>query len=188
MREMQRQLDHDGNLREFLTIKGQRRVMKDLEEKEMKKKEQEKENLEKQIKMYQETLEKIKAFCEEDDVERIAAKYLKQEEENFALFNYVNELNHELETLSDSIGELQEIIEEQKKICEQKAQKEKSTFDSLNKALEETIQQVNRDEEMLKKTEDALRLVLKEIKCVFELVGCDCAPILELLGKNHVVF
>ncbi|XP_015836480.1 outer dynein arm-docking complex subunit 1 [Tribolium castaneum] len=184
MREMQRQLDHDGNLREFLTIKGQKRVMKDLEEKEMKKKEQERENLQKQIKIYQETLDKIKTFCEEEDVERIAAKYLKQEEENFALFNYVNELNHELETLSDSIEELEGKINEQKQICEQKAQKEKDSLESLKRALEEATQQANQDEANLAQTEEDLRLILKGIKDVFELVECDCAPILDLLGEN----
>lgn len=39
----------------------------------------------------------------EEDVEKLEAMFIKQEEENFALFNYVNELNHEMETLSTNI-------------------------------------------------------------------------------------
>ncbi|XP_068902453.1 outer dynein arm-docking complex subunit 1-like isoform X2 [Tenebrio molitor] len=187
MREMQRQLDHDGKLREFLTIKGQRRVMRDLEEKEMKKKQQEKEDLERQVKMYQETLDKIKEFCEENDIERIAAKYLKQEEENFALFNYVNELNHELEVLDESIEEMQVKIDEQKEICEQKAQKEKETMESLNRALEAATKKADEDEEILKQTEAELAQILRGIGGVFELMECDCAPILDLLGENPEV-
>jgi hypothetical protein len=186
MREMQRQLDHDGKLREFLTIKGQRRVMRDLEEKEMKKKQQEKEDLERQVKMYQETLDKIKEFCEENDIERIAAKYLKQEEENFALFNYVNELNHELEVLDESIEEMQVKIDEQKEICEQKAQKEKETMESLNRALEAATKKADEDEEILKQTEAELAQILRGIGGVFELMECDCAPILDLLGKTRI--
>ncbi|RZC40821.1 hypothetical protein BDFB_010269 [Asbolus verrucosus] len=184
MREMQRQLDHDGKLREFLTIKGQKRVMRDLEEKEMRKKEQEKADVEKQVKLYQTTLDQIKEFCEENDIERIAAKYLKQEEENFALFNYVNELSHELEVLNESISELQVKIEEQKEIAEERAQKQKETLDTLTQALEEATQRADGDEEVLKETEKELAQILEGIKDVFDLINCDCAPILDLLGEN----
>ncbi|KAJ3651791.1 hypothetical protein Zmor_017804 [Zophobas morio] len=184
MREMQRQLDHDGKLREFLTIKGQKRVMRDLEEKEMRKKEQEKEELEKQIKIFQETLDKIKSFCEEGDVEKIAVKYTKQEEENFALFNYVNELNHELEVLEESIEDIKTRISEQKEICEQKAKKEKNTLESLTKALEKATKIADNDEEILKKAEHELSEVLVGIRGIFESVGCDFTPILGLLGQN----
>jgi hypothetical protein len=37
---------------------------------------------------------------------RVAALFIKQEEENFALFNYVNELNNECEMLKDQVKEL----------------------------------------------------------------------------------
>lgn len=49
-------------------------------------------------------------FCNEDDVQRITSFFLKQEEENFALFNYVNELNHEIELLNTNIKEMEEKI------------------------------------------------------------------------------
>lgn len=39
---------------------------------------------------------------------------MKQEEENFALFNYVNELSHEVETLNESVQRLQDSIGEEK--------------------------------------------------------------------------
>ena len=52
----------------------------------------------------------FKDFFQEDDVERISAMFLKQEEENFALFNYVNELSHEIETLTNVIDNLHEKI------------------------------------------------------------------------------
>lgn len=40
----------------------------------------------------------------------MAANFLKQEEENFTLFNYVNEINQEIETLNQTVGELVEKI------------------------------------------------------------------------------
>lgn len=41
---------------------------------------------------------------------KLASQFVKQEEENFALFNYVNELNHEIEILGASIDSLRENI------------------------------------------------------------------------------
>lgn len=49
-------------------------------------------------------------FCHEQDVQRITSFFLKQEEENFALFNYVNELDHEIELLNNNIKEMQQKV------------------------------------------------------------------------------
>ena len=38
-----------------------------------------------------------------DDVDVIVKNFIRDEEENFALFNYVNELNSEMETLNDQV-------------------------------------------------------------------------------------
>lgn len=108
MREVQRSLQHYLELREFLCVKGQKRVLKDLEEKEKLKRELQKLELETQLEVYENTLKKIQEFCKEEDIDRIAALYLKQEEENFALFNYVNELSHEIESLNNTIDEVHE--------------------------------------------------------------------------------
>lgn len=54
----------------------------------------------------------LQNFSTEDDVERLAGQFKKQEEENFALFNYVNELSHEVETLNEIVHQLRENIGE----------------------------------------------------------------------------
>lgn len=128
MRELQRKLDHDAKLQQFLGVKGQHRVNTELEARENNKRRQQQEELEAQMEEYSAIIEKIKVrltahflFCErkkycflgdwerfysflqnfstEEDVEKLASQFKKQEEENFALFNYVNELSHEVETL-----------------------------------------------------------------------------------------
>lgn len=106
MRELLRQLDHDTTLQDFYTVKGQKRIMRDLEKKEQMKRQEVKENLEKELQHYKETLAQVQQLAEEEDISKLSAQFIKQEEENFALFNYVNELNYELETLADSIEKL----------------------------------------------------------------------------------
>lgn len=103
-------MDHDSKLQEFLGMKGQRRILADLELREAKKRQQVKEAMEIQLQQYRTTLEQIQEFCGESDIERLAVKFVKQEEENFALFNYINELNHESESLSYAIDSLKKNI------------------------------------------------------------------------------
>lgn len=59
MREIQRRLDNDLTLREFLIVKGQKRILKDLQEKEKQKRELEAQSLENQLAVYEKTMQKI---------------------------------------------------------------------------------------------------------------------------------
>ncbi|KAJ8946146.1 hypothetical protein NQ314_008968 [Rhamnusium bicolor] len=178
MREVQRQLDHYLTLREFLSVKGQRRILKDLEEKERKKKEFQIQNLENQLKLYEQTLEQI-----QDDVQRIASQFVKQEEENFALFNYVNELNHEIETLHATMAELEEKIDEQVELSQARTKERQATLRSLQYDLDEAIKKAEAGENDVKEAEKVLKDVLNGIEGIFNLLNCDRGPILELLGR-----
>lgn len=110
MREMQRRLEHDAKLQKFFDIKGQKRLNPELEQRELDKKQSQKETYERQLLEYKEIIEKIKLLYGEEDADRLVAQFKRQEDENFALFNYVNELSHEVEVLNDSTQELQDEI------------------------------------------------------------------------------
>ncbi|XP_030747592.1 coiled-coil domain-containing protein 63 [Sitophilus oryzae] len=187
MREIQRRLDHYMTLREFLCVKGQKRILKDLEEKERLKKESQIQDLENQLHVYEETLTKIQTFCNEEDIERIASQFLKQEEENFALFNYVNELGHELETLSTAVDDIHEKIDEQIEISAEKAKQRQHTITSLQEDLKIATQQANNDEGDVKNTEQDILKVLHGIEEVFRIIDCDRGPILKLLSENSEI-
>lgn len=57
---MQRKLDHDAKLQQFLGVKGQHRVNTELEAREMNKKRQQLEEMENQLEQYNTIIEKIK--------------------------------------------------------------------------------------------------------------------------------
>ncbi|KAJ8957908.1 hypothetical protein NQ318_001905 [Aromia moschata] len=187
MREIQRQLDHDLTLREFLSVKGQRRILKDLEEKERRQKELEIQNLENQLRIYEETLEQIKKISEEEDIQRIASQFTKQEEENFALFNYVNELNHEIETFTATIADIQDKIEEQIELSQVRAQERQATLKSLENELEDAVKEADKEEENVRNAENVLNQVLTGIEALFCLLKCNRGPILDLLGENSAI-
>nr|CAD7410127.1 unnamed protein product [Timema poppensis] len=187
MRELQRQLDHNAKLQEFLGIKGQKRVMADLEERERQKKQNQKESQEQMIAMYQVILEKIKACSGEAEVDRLSAQFIKQEEENFALFNYVNELNNELELLQDQVNELKSKIEGQHEANRERAARHKETLGELDAEVSFRMRDADQSQDKLDATNKILSNLLEGIENIFELVRCDNAPILELLGNSSNV-
>lgn len=46
----------------------------------------------------------------EQNTDKLADYFRKQEDENFALFSYVNELSYEVETLNESVQQVQDDI------------------------------------------------------------------------------
>lgn len=48
------------------------------------------------MKNHSRILKQLKDFCNEEDADRLPVIFVKQEEENFAFFNYVNEINNEV--------------------------------------------------------------------------------------------
>ncbi|KAF5286951.1 hypothetical protein FQR65_LT12410 [Abscondita terminalis] len=184
MKELQRQLDHDSKLYDFLGVKGQKRIMKDLEAKEQKKVEEGKEEYLKKQEKYEEMLQEIKELVEEDDVSRLGVQYFKQEEENFALFNYVNELNHEIEMLNADIEQLQSNIEQQREQHQMKMQQQQDTIHSLQDDLQTSTDEAKRAQIELNESEKNLADLLGGIERMFKLIDCDYTPVLRLLGND----
>lgn len=77
-------------------VVGQKRILVDVERKQIEKKRETVANVESFISKHDRILAQIKEFCEEPNTDRLPALFMKQEEENFALFNYVNEINNEV--------------------------------------------------------------------------------------------
>ncbi|KAJ8711490.1 hypothetical protein PYW07_008732 [Mythimna separata] len=57
---------------------------------------------------YVNILDAIKEFAGEEDVDKLIQEFTRREEENYALFNYINEVCTELKNLSDNVKLLQD--------------------------------------------------------------------------------
>lgn len=51
---------------------------------------------EKQIKTYDDAMVRIKEITQEEDLDRIISEFIEKEDTNFALFQYVRELNNQV--------------------------------------------------------------------------------------------
>ncbi|KAH9641651.1 hypothetical protein HF086_009997 [Spodoptera exigua] len=102
VRELQRQLDHSMKLEEFLRTKGTVRLTAADAKAEAKKLEQQEEEM-RIYNNYVNILDALKEFAGEDDVDKLIQEFTRREEENYALFNYINEVCTELKNLSDNV-------------------------------------------------------------------------------------
>lgn len=62
------------------------------------------------LQSYEEAFQTIKEATGIEDIDLLVAKFIEVEDKNFALFNYVNELNNEIELLQEQINEVSYLI------------------------------------------------------------------------------
>ncbi|XP_076224437.1 coiled-coil domain-containing protein 63 isoform X1 [Nomia melanderi] len=211
MCELQRTLDNEMKLQEFLGVKGQHREMVDLNAKRAAEKKAKMEEKQSMIANYKQILQTIKEFTGtftsidgnliitsssrvtqlhllgEQEIDKLTAHFIKQEEENFALFSYVNELNDELESLQARMVQLTAAIQEANMLNENQSKEQTETLEKLKKELEEETAFADAAEERVTQCDDILEKLLKGIDSLFKAIRCDNSPILELLGDNDQI-
>ncbi|KAI4477481.1 PREDICTED: coiled-coil domain-containing protein 63 [Polistes canadensis] len=187
MCELQRTLDNEMKLQEFLGVKGQYRRTVDLQVKQEAERAAKRQEQQDKIATYTHILDTIKEFTGESNIDKIVAHFVKQEEENFALFNYVNELNDEMESLQLKMTELTVAIDEARALHEFREKQQAETLETITNQLEEQTKLADDAEEELSKCDEEIEKMLKGIEALFKAVKCDNSPILQLLGDNSHV-
>ncbi|XP_071864031.1 coiled-coil domain-containing protein 63 [Bombus fervidus] len=187
MCELQRTMDNEMKLQEFLGVKGQYREMGDLNAKRAAERKAKMEEKQDKIENYKNILQLIKEFTGVHDINKLIAYFIKQEEENFALFSYVNELNDELEGLQSRMAQLTIAIQDARIMNEVTDQEQAETLEKLKRELEEQTALADAAEENLIQCDDVIEKLLKGIDSLFKAIRCDNSPILQLLGDNEQI-
>ena len=68
--------------------------------------EKKKANQSDSVETYEEAYERIKEITQEEDMDLIVERFVEVEDRNFALFNFVNEQNNEIESLQEKIQDV----------------------------------------------------------------------------------
>ncbi|XP_023287874.1 coiled-coil domain-containing protein 63 [Orussus abietinus] len=187
MCELQRTLDNELKLQDFLGVKGQYRVMADLNVKKDAEKQAKREEMQNKVAIYTQILTLIRQFTGEEEIDKLTAHFVKQEEENFALFSYVNELNDELESLQSRVGQLKWAIDEARALNIHRGQHQAETLERIGKQLQEQTELATVAEQHLNECNDVIEKLLRGIDTFFRNIRCDNSPILDLLGDNSRV-
>eukprot|EP00736_Rhodelphis_marinus_P009779 Rmarinus@m.17933 len=169
-------LDEENKLRKKV-IKGNWGIAKDKAAQQV--------SLEK-VQSYEEAFAKIQAATGISDIDDLVTTFINAEDQNFSLFNYVNELNQEIEKLEEQIAEIKGEIERYKGQGLTTDNQRKKILKELEEKLQTTeakAEQYDLKYGQAMKTVNALK---HGIWNIFSKIGCNTPEVREMLGNQGV--
>lgn len=187
MKELVRIIDHDRKLKEFMGIKGQERqedpqLVAWRQKKEAQEAEKKKESQEDSVETYEAAFQKIKAMTHEEDLDLLVHRFIEVEDTNFALFNYVNEQNNEIEKLNDEIQAIKNEIEKFKNQGIELEAQRQVILGQLEEKQDKASKEADEYEEKHKEVSKILDQLKAGIESLFKKINCDRSAIDEMLG------
>jgi DNA repair exonuclease SbcCD ATPase subunit len=125
------------------------------------------------IQNFEEAFNKIRAATGISDIEELVKNFIKNEDHNFSLFNYVNEQNNEIEKLEEHISYLRE--EERKYAAEsgEDVQQHKLILRELESKLKTSEAMVEKYEVRAQDLQRSIESLKRGIQSIYEKLGID---------------
>lgn len=185
IKDVKRILEHDRKLRKFMTTKAEDRasILEDeLMVRAIKKYEAQLNGLQQETSKFEEIFDKIKEATGIEDTDTLVESFIENEDRNFALYNYVNNMNTEIENLKDDIRRLKDEIELIKKEGVDSDVHRKEILNELEQKMVEVTDELTLVNKEYKASRRQLELLKPKVESVFNSMECDRSSIAELLG------
>lgn len=193
LKELIRVIDHDKKLKEFMKIKTQERQedeelvswrkKKEAEAQEKRRKEKEEHSVE----AYEAKFKEIEQITGENDLDKLVERFIQVENKNYALFNYVNELNNQVESLQEQIDQIQNDMKQFEKQGIEMEEQRKQILKELEQKYRNSTQLAEEYEEKIKANKKILDQSRIGIQSLFTKINCDRSQIdILLLSKEGV--
>jgi len=184
LKELLRIIDHDRKLKEFMGIKGEDRA-EAHEGMTTTRKSHEKEKMgdkDDTIESYEAAFEKIKKTTGIEDIDLLVDIFIEVEDKNFALFNYVNELNNDIEMQQEGKSGIKDDIEQFKSQSAGLEQERKRVLRDLEEKHADESEKARMYDENHKAASKILEQLKAGIDSLFKKINCDQSSIVEMLG------
>ena len=136
---------------------------------------------------YEEAFALIQKATNISDIEQLVGVFLSAEDENFRLFNFVNQLNGDIEREEDAIERLRQQVDAMKGGEEESVEGvRKQLLASLASDLSQHTSQRVANEQAARQAEGMLASLVEGVEAVFDLLGCDRARARERVGSEAV--
>ena len=190
IKDVMRVLEHDRKLREFMTTKAEDRVSileQELMARTVKKLETQLSGLRQEANKFEDIFDQIKGATGIEDTDTLVESFIENEDQNFALFNYVNNMNTEIEHLQDGIKYLKDEIELIKKEGVENDVRRKEILQELEEKMAKVTAELTSVKKQYKVSRRLLELLKPKIESVFNSTRCDRSAITDLLGGGVTV-
>ncbi|ORX61171.1 hypothetical protein BCR36DRAFT_7796 [Piromyces finnis] len=143
MNEINRQLEHDQKLRQFMNTKSQEKSLKSNSKKKKQGQFNEEESIyeiyNNSLNNYENLFNTIRKVTGIEDINEFVKTFNDIEDKNFSLFNYVSEVSNEIEYSENEIKALKEKIELLKKEEEENKEKKQKTIKKMENQIKKKI-------------------------------------------------
>ena len=139
------------------------------------------------VQSYEEAFAKIQASTGISDIDELVATFIEAEDKNFSLFNYVNELNSEVENLEDQIADIRKEIEKYKGQGQSTDNQKKRVLEELEQRLHHTEARAEQYEARASLAMNTVNALKQGIQAVFDKIGCNPDAVTAVSAGNQGV-
>ncbi|GCB64742.1 hypothetical protein scyTo_0007582 [Scyliorhinus torazame] len=136
------------------------------------------------VEMYEAAFQQIRALTGEDNLNVLVEKFIEVEDRNFALFNYINEQNSEIERLQEEIANIQAQMEAFKSQEMHREQEHKAVLSRIETQQEEASKQAMEYDNRIKGVKKILDQLKTKIESLFNKMNCNRSILDEMLGSS----
>eukprot|EP00735_Rhodelphis_limneticus_P012117 TRINITY_DN5307_c0_g1::TRINITY_DN5307_c0_g1_i1::g.24206::m.24206 TRINITY_DN5307_c0_g1::TRINITY_DN5307_c0_g1_i1::g.24206 ORF type:complete len:413 (+),score=175.76,sp/A8JF70/ODA1_CHLRE/47.31/1e-109,Sec8_exocyst/PF04048.9/1.4,Sec8_exocyst/PF04048.9/21,Sec8_exocyst/PF04048.9/0.064,SpoIIIAH/PF12685.2/0.0087,SpoIIIAH/PF12685.2/1.5e+04,SpoIIIAH/PF12685.2/1.3e+03,DUF948/PF06103.6/1.4e+03,DUF948/PF06103.6/12,DUF948/PF06103.6/4.7,APG6/PF04111.7/9.1,APG6/PF04111.7/0.08,Mitovir_RNA_pol/PF05919.6/0.16,Mitov len=138
------------------------------------------------VQSYEEAFAKIQAATGISDIDELVTTFINAEDQNFSLFNYVNELNQEIEKLDEQIAEIKGEIEKYKGQGVSTDNQRKKILKELEDKLQTTEAKAEQYEHKYNQAMKTINALKNGIWSIFNKIGCNTPEVQDMLGNQGV--
>jgi len=189
-KELMRQLDHDETLKKFLLDKAQERwELAEAVSNERKKSFEAKSErvAEGTLKEYLNAFKEIRKITGETQNTKLVERFIQMEDQNFTMYNYMNEISNQLEKETDLVRMIENQTSIHKADSEQILDQKRAECEILRKKFNQRNMVLENSKKELERQGDLHYNLKKGIKQIFENCGCSMEQIENKLGDQSEV-
>jgi len=138
------------------------------------------------VQNYQDAFAKIQAATGITDIDELVTTFINAEDQNFSLFNYVNELNQEMEKLEEQIQEINLEAERYKGQAGSTDSQRKQIVKDLEERVAKAEARSGYFDQRYGQSMRTMTGLKTGITSIFNKIGCNTAEVRELLGDEGV--
>jgi hypothetical protein len=184
MANMDRKLDANHIMNLFLGGKGKKRNLAPLEPREIRRRENFKIEYTNRLNLYNGLIENIKRFTGIPDILKATDHFLRQDNEGFQFYTYLNEMNQQIEYMTSNYLKTSTEILAKQDYNSQKLKYFDQRIEDLHEKLRDEISGTSELKDNRDKYEIEIKLQLDSILEVMKTINCDLTRLEKLLGDH----
>ncbi|OON22907.1 hypothetical protein X801_01188 [Opisthorchis viverrini] len=189
MKELVRLIDHDRKLKHFMKIKATERQedpqLTAWKAKRIQEADERRAEVDRLIDNYEQAFDRMLEVMEEANPENLVQGFLEKEDRNFALFNYVNETNAEIERLNEENENLAAEIDNYEEKMTKVVDVQKDAMSEWKLLNETAREQQENTEARLSAANETIKTVCDIVSEIIQKLKCDTTMLTRRLASSE---